>query len=85
MQNPTQTFQDFDKLWHELHFNHVHFACVKREFRVNYMNAFYKSFLDYFPSKITSIKSGIIFSLYFMYISQPAIWGKNRIRVTKGK
>ncbi|KAI8638069.1 hypothetical protein BD408DRAFT_423524 [Parasitella parasitica] len=47
------------------------------------MNAFYKSFLDYFPSNIVSLKIGVIFSLYFMYISQPAIWGKNRIRVTK--
>ncbi|KAK4519188.1 H/ACA snoRNP pseudouridylase subunit [Mucor velutinosus] len=81
--HPTQTFHDFDRLWHELHFNHVHFACVKREFRANYMNAFYKSFLDYFPSTITPMKSGVLFSLYFMYISQPAIWGKNRIRVTR--
>ncbi|KAL0142187.1 small nuclear RNA activating complex, subunit SNAP43-domain-containing protein [Mucor lusitanicus] len=81
--HPTQTFHDFDRLWHELHFNHVHFACVKREFRANYMNAFYKSFLDYFPSSIPSMKSGVLFSLYFMYISQPAIWGKNRIRVTR--
>ncbi|EPB85743.1 hypothetical protein HMPREF1544_07494 [Mucor circinelloides 1006PhL] len=81
--HPTRTFHDFDRLWHELHFNHVHFACVKREFRANYMNAFYKSFLDYFSSEVTSMKSGVIFSLYFMYISQPAIWGKNRIRVTR--
>jgi hypothetical protein len=31
------------------------------------------------------IRCAVIFSLYFMYMSQPAIWGKNRIRVTAGK
>ncbi|KAI9483195.1 MAG: small nuclear RNA activating complex, subunit SNAP43-domain-containing protein [Benjaminiella poitrasii] len=80
---PNQSFNDFDDLWNKLHFHFVHFACVKREFRATFMDAFFASFLDHFSSPLTSIKCGVLFSIYFLYITQPNIWGKNRIRVTK--
>ncbi|KAI8979523.1 small nuclear RNA activating complex, subunit SNAP43-domain-containing protein [Mycotypha africana] len=80
---PNQSFSDFDDLWNELHFNYVHFACLKREFRESYLNAFFTSFLDHFSSPLPSVKCAVLFSLYFLYISQPSVWGKMKIRVTK--
>ncbi|KAI8344875.1 small nuclear RNA activating complex, subunit SNAP43-domain-containing protein [Choanephora cucurbitarum] len=81
---PNQTFSDFDDLWHTLKFSHVHFACVQREFRENYMNAFFSCFLDHFESKIPLVQSAVLFSIYLLYLSQPTVWGKHRIRVTQG-
>ncbi|KAI7904069.1 small nuclear RNA activating complex, subunit SNAP43-domain-containing protein [Cokeromyces recurvatus] len=80
---PNQTFKDFDDLWNELHFNFVHFACVKREFRAIFMDAFFASFLFHFSSPLVSVKCAVLFSIYFLYMTQPSVWGKNRIRVTK--
>ncbi|KAI9269667.1 small nuclear RNA activating complex, subunit SNAP43-domain-containing protein [Helicostylum pulchrum] len=79
---PNYGFEDFDNVWNELHFSLVHFACVKRSFRATFMDAFYSSVLDFIHSPSPIFKSGAIFALYFLYISQPAIWGKNRIRVS---
>ncbi|KAG2230538.1 small nuclear RNA activating complex, subunit SNAP43-domain-containing protein [Thamnidium elegans] len=79
---PYHRFEDFDNVWNELHFSLVHFVCVKRSFRATFMDAFYSSVLDFLRSPSPIFKSGTIFALYFLYISQPAIWGKNRIRVS---
>ncbi|GAA5807584.1 hypothetical protein MFLAVUS_000949 [Mucor flavus] len=75
-------FEDFDNVWNELHFSLVHFACVKRSFRAGFMDAFYSSVLGFIRSPSPTFKSGAIFALHFLYISQPAIWGKRRIRVS---
>ncbi|KAI7888670.1 uncharacterized protein EV154DRAFT_516939 [Mucor mucedo] len=46
------------------------------------MNAFYACVLDYLQSNSPIIKAGAIFALYFLFASQPTVWGKNRIRVS---
>ncbi|KAI8973936.1 small nuclear RNA activating complex, subunit SNAP43-domain-containing protein [Pilobolus umbonatus] len=79
----SQTFDEFDSVWNELHFSYVHFACVYREYRTNIMNEFYSCLLDYFVSDMDSIKCAVIYALYFLYMSQPIIWDKVSIRVTK--
>ncbi|CAO3610464.1 unnamed protein product [Mucor hiemalis] len=80
---PNHSFDVFDNIWNELHFSLVHFACVKRDYRESYMNAFHSSVLDHFRSPSTAIKCGVIFMLYFFFVSQPKIWGKIRIRASK--
>ncbi|KAI8371041.1 hypothetical protein BD560DRAFT_395901 [Blakeslea trispora] len=47
------------------------------------MSAFFSCFLDHFKSNIPSMQSAVLFSIYFLYLSQPTVWGKNRIRVTQ--
>ncbi|CAO3626415.1 unnamed protein product [Cunninghamella blakesleeana] len=46
------------------------------------MNTLYQSVLDHFDCSVDKVKFGVIYTLYFLYCSQPSIWELHDIRVT---
>ncbi|ORX56378.1 hypothetical protein DM01DRAFT_304243 [Hesseltinella vesiculosa] len=81
--SPHHTFQDFDHVWNQLQFEHIHFGCFFREARPMFMNTLYTSTADFFCCNVDAMKFGVIYALYFLFCSQPSIWGKEYIRVTQ--
>lgn len=49
------------------------------------MSAFYAYTLDYLASPSDLYTSAVLFTLYFLYFSQPAVWDKISIRVNISK
>ncbi|KAI8334271.1 small nuclear RNA activating complex, subunit SNAP43-domain-containing protein, partial [Chlamydoabsidia padenii] len=85
MAQENHTFRSFETVWRQLNFDHIHFACLDKDCRSLFMIALYELVFDHFAINIDQAKFGVIYALYFLYISQPTVWPIHRIRVDKAR
>ncbi|CAO3683115.1 unnamed protein product [Umbelopsis ramanniana] len=76
------TLDTFSNIWKDYNFSLIHFACPDQQGRPMFMQAINEAILEHFRFETTSIRLGVIFSLYLTYFSQPDIWPREPIRVT---
>ncbi|KAI7880705.1 hypothetical protein K492DRAFT_207360 [Lichtheimia hyalospora FSU 10163] len=74
-------YTDFQHTWKTLQFYLIHFGAIEEEDRPRYLQAFYNAGISYITSDQPSMKIAAIYTLYFIYYSQPACWKRFGIRV----
>ncbi|KAI8377898.1 small nuclear RNA activating complex, subunit SNAP43-domain-containing protein [Radiomyces spectabilis] len=77
----THNFRSFGKVWKELNFGYIHFACLEKENRTVFMHTIYDAVLEYLTSDNELFRIATIFALYSLYFSQPVAYERIRIRV----
>ena len=73
------TFDAFNSLLISSGFNFIHYACLENSHRVIFINFLYLQSLQYSLDSYSRIAS--IFSLYYIYFSQPTCFDKVYIRI----
>ncbi|KAJ8655310.1 hypothetical protein O0I10_008999 [Lichtheimia ornata] len=74
-------YTDFQRAWETLQFYLIHFGAIEEEDRPRYLQAFYDAGSSYIMSDQPAMKIAAIYTLYFIYYSQPTCWKRFGIRV----
>ncbi|KAI8076861.1 small nuclear RNA activating complex, subunit SNAP43-domain-containing protein [Halteromyces radiatus] len=85
MAQEQHTYQVFTTIWSQLEFDHIHFACLYKDSRETFMNHLYDAVFDYLDVNIDQTKMGVIYALYYLFITQPTPWPIHGIRVDKDR
>ncbi|KAJ1654619.1 hypothetical protein IWQ61_005476 [Dispira simplex] len=73
-------FQPYLDIWERINVSLVHFTCMNKGGRVNFMRTLYRLILDYFTPELET-QCAVLYALYMFYMTQPRLFDKVAIPV----